>query len=274
MNEGERYMRFLLAGGSSALLNSATRWVLNLFMSFELAVALAYLVGMASAYTFMRLFAFEGRGTPVPGQSARFVLVNIGSFLQVWTLSVLLLRVVFPAVEFAWQADTVAHVLALGSLAMTSYLAHKHFTFRPARFGTRFSRRSGPLDLQPPRIIPHRPYQLAEAPHLGAVPAMHRPGRDDPRQPFRRLRAGTETTVHPAPAVAHRRPLAGWQRQVEWDLAPVNGRNEAASRQARLCRPSLPSRSDQPGGVAVLPLPTQLAHGPRDAGGTRHRGQP
>jgi len=58
MGERERYIRFLLAGGTSALLNSATRWVLNLFMSFELAVALAYLVGMASAYALMRIFVF------------------------------------------------------------------------------------------------------------------------------------------------------------------------------------------------------------------------
>lgn len=151
MGERERYLRFLLAGGTSALLNSATCWLLDLVVSFELAVALAYLVGMASAYTLMRLFVFEGRGAPVQGQSARFVLVNILSFLQVWTLSVLLARAVFPAAGFTWQADTVAHVLALGSLAVTSYLAHRHFTFR-RRAGPGTARR--PVAAAGPRLLP------------------------------------------------------------------------------------------------------------------------
>lgn len=130
MGEQERFLRFLLAGGTSAVLNAAARWALDLVVSFELAVALAYGVGMVTAYALMRIFVFEGRTAPVRGQSARFALVNVGSFLQVWLLSVALARVVFPAIGFAWHGDTVAHVLALGSLAVTSYLAHKHFTFR------------------------------------------------------------------------------------------------------------------------------------------------
>ena len=67
-------------------------------------------------------------------------------------------------------------------------------------------------------------------------------------------------------------------RQVErsWraNLGPVDGRNEPASCQIPLCRPSLPGRGDQPGGVAVLSLPARPAHGRGNAGGTRHCGQP
>src|SRR5215210_5060528 len=55
---------------------------------------------------------------------------------------------------------------------------------------------------------------------------------------------------------------------------PVGARNEPASRQVALCRPPLPGRGHQPRRLAVLPLPTQPAHGRGDAGRPRHRREP
>jgi len=71
------------------------------------------------------------------------------------------------------------------------------------------ARRSKPLRSQPPFILAHLPHQLAELLHLGAVPAVHGPGRGNPRQPFRRGWTGAHTAMHPAAAVAHRRRSAG-----------------------------------------------------------------
>src|SRR5215218_5847553 len=52
---------------------------------------------------------------------------------------------------------------------------------------------------------------------------------------------------------------------------PVGGRDEPARRQVALRRVSVSGRGDQPGGLVVLPFPTQPADGRGDAGGTRHR---
>jgi putative flippase GtrA len=66
----------------------------------------------------------------VSGEYARFALVNAVAFAQVWLVSVGLARLVFPAIDFTWQAETVAHVIGVVSPIVTSYIGHKHFSFR------------------------------------------------------------------------------------------------------------------------------------------------
>lgn len=127
-----RFVRFLATGGIAAAVNLASRWGLNFVMSFELAVVMAYLAGMLTAYVLARAFVFE---TPAHGtgvQLARFTIVNMGALAIVWGVSVGLARVLFPAIGFAWHADDVAHVIGVCSTAVTSYLAHKHWSFARA----------------------------------------------------------------------------------------------------------------------------------------------
>lgn len=130
MNVPEQFLRFLAAGGTSAVINAATRWLLNLVVPFELAVALAYLVGMAVAFGLMRRFVFNAEAGAAAGQFGRFALVNAWSFAQVWLVSVGLARLIFPWIGMRWQPETIAHLIGLGTLAITSYLAHRYFSFR------------------------------------------------------------------------------------------------------------------------------------------------
>src|SRR3954471_24944184 len=58
------------------------------------------------------------------------------------------------------------------------------------------------------------------------------------------------------------------------DPGRVGNRNELALRQVTLCRLPFPTGGDQPRGMAVLPLPAQLAHGRGDAGRARHHREP
>ncbi len=126
-----RFARFILTSGTSAAINMAARWLLNLVVEYEAAVALAYLVGMVTAFLLARLFVFEQAAAgSMHGQFARFALVNAIGFIQVWLVSVGLVRLVFLAIGFAWNAEAVAHVTGLSSLAATSYFLHKRFSFR------------------------------------------------------------------------------------------------------------------------------------------------
>ena len=131
MNERERFIWFVAAGGISSLANVASRWLLNQAVSYEFAVALAYLVGMTVAFMLMRRFVFGGAGgaQAAGAQAVRFIMVNVGSLAQVWIISVGLARGVFPAVGFHWYAEAIAHIAGLGSLTVTSYIAHKRFSF-------------------------------------------------------------------------------------------------------------------------------------------------
>jgi putative flippase GtrA len=130
MTERERFLRFLAAGGTAALANAASRWLFSLAMPFELAIPLAYVVGMALAFGLMRGFVFRAAETGgASGQFGRFALVNAWSFAQVWLVSVGLARLVFPWLGLVWQAETIAHLIGLGTSALTSYLAHRWFSF-------------------------------------------------------------------------------------------------------------------------------------------------
>jgi putative flippase GtrA len=124
-----RFVRFLLTGGCAALVNLGSRYALNLFMSFEAAVAMAYLFGMVTAYVLARVFVFEKSGLAVATEFRRFVIVNLLSLAIVWVVSVGLAFYVFPAVGFRWHAEDVAHLIGVLSPSVVAYFAHKRYTF-------------------------------------------------------------------------------------------------------------------------------------------------
>ena len=125
-----RFVRFLLTGGCAALVNLGSRYALNLFMSFEAAVAVAYLFGMVTAYVLARIFVFDKSGLAVATEFRRFVIVNLLSLAIVWVVSVGLAFYVFPAVGFRWHGEDVAHLIGVLSPSVVAYFAHKHYTFR------------------------------------------------------------------------------------------------------------------------------------------------
>ncbi len=129
-SETTRFARFITTSGTSAAIIMATRWLLSLLLAYETAVALAYVVGVVTAFLLARLFVFERVTGDTHAQFARFALVNVIGFTQVWLISVGLVRWVFPAVGPVWNAETLAHLIGLGSLAATSYSLHKRFSFR------------------------------------------------------------------------------------------------------------------------------------------------
>ncbi len=127
------FVRFLVAGGIAAAVNIAARILFNRYMSYEWAVVVAYFCGMATAFLINRQFVFtHARADGAGGQSLRFALVNLLALAQVWIVGVGLARWVFPYVCMAWHPDTVAHVIAVASPTVTSYLGHKHFSFAPS----------------------------------------------------------------------------------------------------------------------------------------------
>ena len=128
-SEKSEVTRFLLTGGFAAAVNVASRYGLSLAMPFEFAVVVAYLIGMTTAYILARRFVFQRSGRSVGNEFARFAIVNAFALVLVWAISVGLARGVFPAIGFHWYADTVAHVIGVAAPAITSFMAHRSYTF-------------------------------------------------------------------------------------------------------------------------------------------------
>ena len=127
--ETSRFVAFLLTGGVAAGVNVASRVVFGLALPYGAAVALAYLVGMTTAFALARIFVFAGSGRSIHVEYGRFALVNVAALVQVLAVSVGLAELIFPALHFTWNADLIAHVIGVLSPVVASYQGHKRFSF-------------------------------------------------------------------------------------------------------------------------------------------------
>jgi putative flippase GtrA len=123
------FLRFVVAGGAAAAVNIFSRWVLSSIMPFEAAVALAYLIGMATAFVLTRKFVFGKSKRHARSEAMRFALVNLAALLQVWIVSVGLADWIFPKLGLIRQPELIAHVIGVLSPVVVSYFGHKYFTF-------------------------------------------------------------------------------------------------------------------------------------------------
>jgi putative flippase GtrA len=124
-----QFLLFISASGVAAAVNIGARLLFSMVVRYELAVALAYLVGMTLSFLLNRRFVFTAARGSTRAQYARFALVNAVSFVQVWLVSVGLARLLFPAIHFTRHGETIAHILGVLSPVATSYFLHKHFSF-------------------------------------------------------------------------------------------------------------------------------------------------
>ena len=124
-----QFPTFLITAGVAALANMASRYFLNLYISFELSVFLAYCVGVVVAYTLAKYFVFISRNKDLGLEFLRFIIVNVISLAIVWTVSVSLRNIIFPEFEMDFYPETVSHIIGVASPAIFSFFAHKTYTF-------------------------------------------------------------------------------------------------------------------------------------------------
>jgi putative flippase GtrA len=129
--ELHRFISFVAVGGFAALVNIGSRVAINEYTNYRMAVALAYLCGMVTAFTLSKLLVFERTGRATHHEFLWFTVVNAIAAVQVWLISVGLAEYYFPWVGFAWEPELVAHFIGVSVPVATSYLGHKHLSFRP-----------------------------------------------------------------------------------------------------------------------------------------------
>ena len=123
-------MLFLVAGGIAAAVNFLSRIALSNWMPYAAAIVVAYVFGMITAFVLNRAFVFTAANNKLRHQAMRFVVVNLAAVLQTLLISLLLAEIVFPLAGFTSHGETVAHAIGIVVPVFTSYLGHKHWTFR------------------------------------------------------------------------------------------------------------------------------------------------
>lgn len=122
--------RFLFAGGLAAAVNFASRFVLSVWLPYPIAIVVAYVIGMATAFVLNRRYVFRSATTPLPRQVAWFVAINVLAVAQTLAVSLLLAGVVLPRIGLQTHVEAIAHAIGIAVPIVTSYLGHKHWTFR------------------------------------------------------------------------------------------------------------------------------------------------
>jgi putative flippase GtrA len=128
------FVRFVITGGIAACVNIGIRIPLGLLLPYSASIVVAYLIGMTTAFVLARLFVFEASSHSTTVQYARFTLVNAFALLQVWLVSIYLETVILPRWGMVWHPKTVAYAIGVISPVITSYYAHKFFSFRGRTF--------------------------------------------------------------------------------------------------------------------------------------------
>jgi len=125
-----QFMLFLLTGGTAAVVNFVSRIVVNQWLGYSAAIVVAYLIGMVTAFVLARLFVFKQSSQPWRRSALIFTLVNVLAVVQTWAISVGLAYYVLPRVGVTRFAPEIAHAVGVVFPVFTSYLGHKHWSFR------------------------------------------------------------------------------------------------------------------------------------------------
>lgn len=128
-----QFLLFLVAGGIAAGVNFGSRIVLSHWLRYVPAIVIAYCLGMVTAFVLNRQFVFEKSSSGVHRQAGWFILVNVAAVLQTIAISLLLARWLLPALSIDFHNDTLAHAVGVAVPVVTSYLGHKHLSFRAGR---------------------------------------------------------------------------------------------------------------------------------------------
>jgi putative flippase GtrA len=121
--------KFVLAGGTAAAANFASRFGFDLLLPYAGAVAAAYGVGVVTAFTLNRMFVFPASGKKLRHEISWFFLFNLIAFPVVIGASAGLAWL-FGHVVDKPLAQTAAHAIGIVLPAVVNFVAHKFVTFR------------------------------------------------------------------------------------------------------------------------------------------------
>jgi putative flippase GtrA len=124
------FLLFLMAGGTAAAAQWGSRFLFSHYVAFAWAVALAYLVGLATAFALNKLFVFGASGRSVTREMTYFALVNAISFPIVWVVSIVLGEMILPGFMPRPLAEALGNGVGIVSPVGLSFVLHKFFTFR------------------------------------------------------------------------------------------------------------------------------------------------
>lgn len=126
----KQFIAFMITGGIAALVNFGSRIIYNSFTGFSMAIILAYLTGMVTAFILAKYFVFTDSQNSTQKSAIFFTLVNVIAILQTWLISLGLAYYVLPWLGVNHYIKEISHAVGVMVPVFSSYIGHKYLTFR------------------------------------------------------------------------------------------------------------------------------------------------
>lgn len=123
------FLRFLIVGGSAAVLNIILRIVIDIYFSYAFSIINAYIIAMIYAFTLNKKYVFQSESQTIGYEFIKFTVVNMLSIIMILLMSLFLANIFFPFIGLKWYPNDLAHIISVFSTAVTSYILHKLYTF-------------------------------------------------------------------------------------------------------------------------------------------------
>tara|TARA_A100000164_G_C21771577_1_gene706535 strand:- start:222 stop:623 length:402 start_codon:yes stop_codon:yes gene_type:complete len=129
MKTKKQFLIFVLTGGIAALSNILSRLGLSKILQFELAIIIAYLIGMFIAYILAKKFVFFNSKKSIKSSLVGFTLINLLAIMQTWLVSIGIKAFLINFVESIFITELVAHTSGVIVPVFTSFFGHKYISF-------------------------------------------------------------------------------------------------------------------------------------------------
>ncbi len=125
-----QFVLFLITGGVAAAVNFGSRIAYNQVVDFSTAIVLAYITGMVTAFVLAKVFVFTDSSNSTSKSAVYFTLVNLAAVAQTWAVSMLLYLFVLDWFGVLHFKKEIAHFVGVIVPVFTSYIGHKHLSFK------------------------------------------------------------------------------------------------------------------------------------------------
>lgn len=128
--KSRQFAIFLLTGGISALANFSSRFVYSSFLSFPIAIVLAYLTGMLVSFILSKYYVFKNTTNSLFKSAISFFIVNMFGLIQALIVSMLLEYHLLPSLGIHQFDKAIATIIGISIPAFTSFIGYKYLSFK------------------------------------------------------------------------------------------------------------------------------------------------
>ena len=125
----KQFLGFLTVGGLAAFIHWGARIILSLWLSYSLAIIIAYIIGMMTAFLLNRIFVFKRSNRTLAQQAKGFIWINLLFFPVVWFAAVKINDGLNNFGLYSYSKE-IAHGIAVAVPMIATFLFYKLIAFR------------------------------------------------------------------------------------------------------------------------------------------------